>query len=106
MEWNIVKRKKKEWFDACFSNINCIKPDYFQCNLTSALYTKFNGFSFHPKFTDYEKINCNFEDGFCFWIQDLNDDNEWERIQGATFPPLTGPNVDHTFGNISGIIYI
>nr|XP_002716708.1 enteropeptidase [Oryctolagus cuniculus] len=51
---------------------------------------------------DYEKINCNFEDGFCFWVQDLNDDNEWERIQGNTFPPFTGPNFDHTFGNTSG----
>ncbi|EHB06218.1 Enteropeptidase [Heterocephalus glaber] len=51
---------------------------------------------------NYEKINCNFEDGFCFWVQDLNDDNEWERIQGITFPPFTGPNSDHTFGNISG----
>uniref|UniRef100_A0A8C0WFD5 Enteropeptidase n=1 Tax=Castor canadensis TaxID=51338 RepID=A0A8C0WFD5_CASCN len=64
----------------------------------NATYSAFNS----SVLNNYEKINCNFEDGFCFWIQDLNDDNEWERIQGATFPPLTGPNVDHTFGNISG----
>uniref|UniRef100_H0V5F5 Enteropeptidase n=2 Tax=Cavia porcellus TaxID=10141 RepID=H0V5F5_CAVPO len=51
---------------------------------------------------NYEKINCNFEDGFCFWAQDLNADNEWERVQGSTFPPLTGPDFDHTFGNTSG----
>lgn len=61
---------------------------------------------FFFKFTDYEKINCDFEDGFCFWVQDLNDDNEWERVQGSTFPPFTGPDFDHTYGNVSGIIHI
>uniref|UniRef100_A0A8C9NXP7 Transmembrane serine protease 15 n=1 Tax=Spermophilus dauricus TaxID=99837 RepID=A0A8C9NXP7_SPEDA len=64
----------------------------------SATYTAFNS----SELNNYEKINCDFEDGFCFWIQDLNDDNEWERIQGSTYPPFTGPNFDHTFGNISG----
>ncbi|XP_039713260.1 enteropeptidase [Pteropus medius] len=63
-----------------------------------ATYTTFNS----TELSNYEKINCNFEDGFCFWIQDLNDDGEWERVQGNTFPPLTGPDFDHTFGNISG----
>ncbi|XP_053421792.1 enteropeptidase isoform X2 [Nycticebus coucang] len=64
----------------------------------NATYTTFNS----SELNNYEKINCNFEDGFCFWVQDLNDDNEWERIRGNTFPPFTGPNFDHTFGNISG----
>ncbi|XP_078214718.1 enteropeptidase isoform X2 [Callithrix jacchus] len=64
----------------------------------NATYTAFNS----SELNNYEKINCNFEDGFCFWIQDLNDDNEWERIRGSTFPPFTGPNFDHTFGNVSG----
>ncbi|XP_003783951.1 enteropeptidase [Otolemur garnettii] len=64
----------------------------------NATYTTFNS----SELNNYEKIDCNFEDGFCFWVQDLNDDNGWERIQGNTFPPLTGPNFDHTFGNISG----
>ncbi|XP_036911447.1 enteropeptidase [Sturnira hondurensis] len=61
-------------------------------------YTVFNS----RELSDYEKINCNFEDGFCFWIQDLNDDNDWERIRGSTYPPFTGPDFDHTFGNVSG----
>ncbi|XP_006873219.1 PREDICTED: enteropeptidase [Chrysochloris asiatica] len=65
----------------------------------NATYTAFNS----REINNYEKINCNFEDGFCFWIQDLNDDNEWERIRGNTFPPFTGPNFDHTLGNISVI---
>ncbi|XP_076974867.1 enteropeptidase [Tamandua tetradactyla] len=69
--------------------------DYIGFNAT---YTAFNS----KELNNYEKINCNFEDGFCFWIQDLNDDNEWEIIQGSTFPPLTGPDFDHTFGNVSG----
>ncbi|XP_025741217.1 enteropeptidase [Callorhinus ursinus] len=69
--------------------------DYIGFNAT---YTAFNS----TELNNYEKINCNFEDGFCFWVQDLNDDNEWERTQGNTFPPFTGPNFDHTFGNDSG----
>uniref|UniRef100_G1M0G9 Enteropeptidase n=2 Tax=Ailuropoda melanoleuca TaxID=9646 RepID=G1M0G9_AILME len=69
--------------------------DYIGFNAT---YTAFNS----TELNNYEKINCNFEDGFCFWVQDLNDDDEWERIQGSTFPPFTGPNFDHTFGNDSG----
>ncbi|XP_062969375.1 enteropeptidase [Cynocephalus volans] len=69
--------------------------DYIGFNAT---YTAFNS----SELNNYEKINCNFEDGFCFWVQDLNDDNEWERVQGSTYPPFTGPNVDHTFGNVSG----
>lgn len=71
------------------------ESDYIGFKVT---YTTFNS----KELNNYEKINCNFEDGFCFWIQDLNDDNEWERTQGSTFPPSTGPTFDHTFGNESG----
>ncbi|KAI4579309.1 hypothetical protein MJG53_001183 [Ovis ammon polii x Ovis aries] len=71
------------------------ESDYIGFRVT---YTTFNS----KELNNYEKINCNFEDGFCFWIQDLNDDNEWERTQGSTFPPSTGPTFDHTFGNESG----
>ncbi|KAJ7419672.1 hypothetical protein WISP_52507 [Willisornis vidua] len=52
-------------------------------------------------FTDFEKVNCTFEDGFCYWIQDLDDDSDWDRVQGPTFPPMSGPEFDHTFGNFS-----
>uniref|UniRef100_A0A663EFC8 Enteropeptidase n=1 Tax=Aquila chrysaetos chrysaetos TaxID=223781 RepID=A0A663EFC8_AQUCH len=51
---------------------------------------------------NYEKVNCTFEDGFCYWIQDLDDDSDWERLQGPTFPFVSGPDFDHTFGNMSG----
>ncbi|XP_060226655.1 enteropeptidase isoform X3 [Meriones unguiculatus] len=69
--------------------------DYIGFNAT---YNTFNSSGLN----NYEKIDCTFEDGFCFWIQDLDDDNEWERIHGNQFPLFTGPPFDHTFGNDSG----
>uniref|UniRef100_A0A8C3TKW3 Transmembrane serine protease 15 n=1 Tax=Catharus ustulatus TaxID=91951 RepID=A0A8C3TKW3_CATUS len=64
----------------------------------NATYTAFNA----SELNNYEKINCTFEEGFCFWIQDLDDDSDWERVQGPTFPVMSGPDFDHTFGNLSG----
>ncbi|NWH73721.1 ENTK Enteropeptidase, partial [Piaya cayana] len=64
----------------------------------NATYTAFNT----SELNNYEKVNCNFEDGFCYWIQDLDDDLGWERVQGPVFPPMSGPDFDHTFGNESG----
>ncbi|KAJ8347859.1 hypothetical protein SKAU_G00264480 [Synaphobranchus kaupii] len=53
-------------------------------------------------FTNAEKVNCSFEDGLCFWRQDQTEDGDWLRVNFPTFPPLTGPNFDHTLGNKSG----
>ncbi|NWV30981.1 ENTK Enteropeptidase, partial [Grantiella picta] len=64
----------------------------------NATYTAFNA----SELNNYEKINCTFEDGFCYWIQDLDDDSNWDRVQGPTFPLMSGPEYDHTFGNLSG----
>ncbi|XP_039911857.1 enteropeptidase isoform X2 [Hirundo rustica] len=64
----------------------------------NAMYTAFNA----SELNNHEKINCTFEDGFCFWIQDLDDDSDWDRVQGPTFPSMSGPEFDHTFGNLSG----
>ncbi|XP_030310831.1 enteropeptidase [Calypte anna] len=64
----------------------------------NATYTTFNA----SELNNYEKVNCTFEDDFCYWIQDLDDDSDWERVQGPTFPLMSGPDFDHTFGNISG----
>ncbi|XP_051006329.1 enteropeptidase [Acomys russatus] len=69
--------------------------DYIGFNAT---YITFNSSSLHNN----EKIDCTFEDGLCFWTQDLDDDNEWQRIHGKQFPLFTGPSSDHTFGNDSG----
>uniref|UniRef100_A0A3B5MKK8 Uncharacterized protein n=1 Tax=Xiphophorus couchianus TaxID=32473 RepID=A0A3B5MKK8_9TELE len=51
---------------------------------------------------DPEKLSCSFEDGMCFWRQQQDDEGDWIRISGATFPSSTGPNFDHTLGNSSG----
>ncbi|XP_072708945.1 enteropeptidase [Ciconia boyciana] len=64
----------------------------------NATYTTFNA----NELNNYEKVNCTFEDGFCYWIQDLDDDSDWERVQGPTLPFMSGPDFDHTFGNMSG----
>ncbi|KAM9301103.1 enteropeptidase [Morus bassanus] len=64
----------------------------------NATYMTFNA----NELNNYEKVNCTFEDGFCYWIQDLDDDSDWERVQGPTFPFMSGPDFDHTFGNMSG----
>ncbi|XP_065711316.1 enteropeptidase [Patagioenas fasciata] len=64
----------------------------------NAMYTAFNA----SELNNYEKINCTFEDGLCYWIQDLDDDSDWERFQGPTFPLMSGPDFDHTLGNESG----
>ncbi len=53
---------------------------------------------------DEEKINCSFEEDFCLWRQDFDDDGDWLRVQGATIPPDTGPSFDHTTGDQSGAI--
>ncbi|XP_026556645.1 enteropeptidase [Pseudonaja textilis] len=64
----------------------------------NATYAAFNT----SELTDNEKINCTFEDGFCYWIQHIKGMNEWERANGSFFPPTSGPDFDHTFGNLSG----
>ncbi|XP_077360528.1 enteropeptidase [Festucalex cinctus] len=56
--------------------------------------------------SDSEKLSCTFESGICFWRQEHEDDGDWLRSRGATFPPLTGPSVDHTLGNMSGFYLI
>ncbi|XP_065597911.1 enteropeptidase isoform X6 [Cyrtonyx montezumae] len=64
----------------------------------NATYTTFNA----SELKNFERVDCTFEDGFCYWIQDLDDDLDWERHQGPTFPFMSGPDFDHTFGNVSG----
>ncbi|XP_026038512.1 enteropeptidase [Astatotilapia calliptera] len=53
-----------------------------------------------------EKLTCNFEQGMCFWRQQQDDNGDWFRIRGPTFPTLTGPSVDHTLGNSSGFYIV
>ncbi|XP_062867376.1 enteropeptidase [Trichomycterus rosablanca] len=56
--------------------------------------------------TNDEKINCSFEDGFCFWRRDADADGFWIRMSGSSLPSLSGPSHDHTYGNKSGFYII
>lgn len=50
---------------------------------------------------------CNFEDGWCDWVQEADNDFDWERRSGATPTEDTGPMEDFTLGTINGhYIYI
>ncbi|XP_068565414.1 enteropeptidase [Cebidichthys violaceus] len=55
-----------------------------------------------------EKLTCTFEQGMCFWRQqqDYDDDGDWIRTSGSTFPPLSGPSIDHTLSNSSGFYVV
>ncbi|XP_069748526.1 enteropeptidase [Narcine bancroftii] len=64
----------------------------------NAIFTVFN----LSATSNQEKIDCNFQDGFCYWRQDPMNLGDWDRINGPSYPPLTGPNDDHTCGNQSG----
>uniref|UniRef100_W5MTN6 Transmembrane serine protease 15 n=1 Tax=Lepisosteus oculatus TaxID=7918 RepID=W5MTN6_LEPOC len=56
--------------------------------------------------SNMERINCSFEEGMCYWKQKPMDDGEWKRVNGPTFPPLSGPIFDHTFGDPSGFYIV
>ncbi|CAJ1063159.1 enteropeptidase-like%2C partial [Xyrichtys novacula] len=64
--------------------------------------------------SDQQKLACTFEQGLCFWRQwadieddeDTGDDGDWIRTRGSTFPPQTGPSLDHTLGNSSGFYIV
>jgi hypothetical protein len=47
---------------------------------------------------------CTFENeiGLCEWQNDPAGDVQWQRRQGSTPTPNTGPSVDHTLGTVSG----
>jgi hypothetical protein len=50
------------------------------------------------------ELMCSFEEptGMCAWIQDQDDELDWELGQGATGSFLTGPKRDHTLGLPTG----
>ena len=52
-------------------------------------------------------MSCDFELGFCTWIQDHTDDFDWTRDNDGTPSSDTGPSIDHTTQTDSGYyIYI
>uniref|UniRef100_UPI0037E86DE2 enteropeptidase n=1 Tax=Semicossyphus pulcher TaxID=241346 RepID=UPI0037E86DE2 len=56
--------------------------------------------------SDQQKLTCTFEQGMCLWRQPDDDDGDWIRTRSFTFPPLSGPDVDHTLGNSSGFYIV
>ncbi|MED6285402.1 hypothetical protein CHARACLAT_028954, partial [Characodon lateralis] len=56
--------------------------------------------------SNQEKLSCSFEDGVCFWRQQQDDEGDWIRASGSTYPPSTGPSADHTLGNSSGFYIV
>ena len=53
-------------------------------------------------------VTCNFDKDFCSWTNDVNDQFDWTRKNGATSSSGTGPSTDHTsVGTLYGsYIYI
>ncbi|XP_072118280.1 enteropeptidase [Mobula birostris] len=68
----------------------------------NATFTVFN----ITEVSNQEKIDCDFQDGFCYWRQDPTNVADWVRISGPSYPPFSGPTDDHTFGNQSGFYIV
>ncbi|XP_077978860.1 MAM and LDL-receptor class A domain-containing protein 1-like [Glandiceps talaboti] len=52
-----------------------------------------------PTINPSTQITCNFESGFCDWIQDTDDEFDWSRRNSPTGSKYTGPDSDHTTGS-------
>jgi hypothetical protein len=46
---------------------------------------------------------CDFQNDMCNWKQDSDDDFNWGRNSGSTTSSGTGPSMDHTYNNASGM---
>nr|XP_039272222.1 MAM and LDL-receptor class A domain-containing protein 1-like [Styela clava] len=46
------------------------------------------------------EFDCNFEQTICGWLNSRDDDIDWTRHFGATTTEYTGPEHDHTVGNV------
>ncbi|XP_057298293.1 MAM and LDL-receptor class A domain-containing protein 2-like isoform X2 [Hydractinia symbiolongicarpus] len=47
-------------------------------------------------------FDCNFEKGFCNYVNVKGDQMNWQRHNGSTASWGTGPKADHTLGNANG----
>ncbi|XP_041460949.1 MAM and LDL-receptor class A domain-containing protein 1-like [Lytechinus variegatus] len=54
------------------------------------------------KCSEYNQWHCTFEDGLCGYTQAKDDDRDWTRRPGSTPSFRTGPDFDHTIGNVNG----
>ncbi|KAM6984265.1 enteropeptidase isoform 1-T1 [Tautogolabrus adspersus] len=93
------------WLLTDQSTVEFISDDVNSLSRFNATYNAAN----ISNLTEQQMLTCTFEQGMCFWRQqayDEDDDGDWIRTYGATFPPLSGPSVDHTLGNSSGFYIV
>ncbi|XP_074528476.1 enteropeptidase [Halichoeres trimaculatus] len=98
------------WLLTDQSTVEFVTDDFNHFSRFNATYNAANISSL----SDQQKLTCTFEQGLCFWRQWANDgdgsddadDGDWLWTRGATFPPQTGPSVDHTLGNNSGFYIV
>ncbi|KAK6178924.1 hypothetical protein SNE40_011402 [Patella caerulea] len=51
---------------------------------------------------DVNEIACNFDQSFCHWYQDTDDQFDWRRTSLNTPDRTSGPSADHTTGDSEG----
>uniref|UniRef100_A0A3B4YFH9 Transmembrane serine protease 15 n=1 Tax=Seriola lalandi dorsalis TaxID=1841481 RepID=A0A3B4YFH9_SERLL len=91
------------WLLTDQSTVEFISDDVNNLSGFSATYRAANT----SNLSNQQKLTCAFEQGMCFWRKQQDpDDGDWIRTSGSTFPPLTGPSVDHTLGNSSGFYIV
>lgn len=86
----------------------CVSNDYFTCdrkacilkNRVCDLIDDCGDNSDEKECGDYTQ--CDFENGFCNWKNDLNEQLKWILNKGPTPTYYTGPSRDHTTGLASG----
>ncbi|XP_068600107.1 enteropeptidase [Brachionichthys hirsutus] len=91
------------WLLSDQSTVEFISDDFNNLSGFNATYRSANT----SNLSDEQKLTCTFEQGLCFWKQrQEDDDGDWIRTNGSTFPLLSGPSVDHTLGNSSGFYVV
>ncbi|KAL6098208.1 tmprss15 [Pungitius sinensis] len=91
--WLLTDQSTVEFISDDVNNLSGFKASYRAANLSNL--------------SNQEKLTCTFERGMCFWRQQQDeDDGDWIRTSISTFPPLSGPSVDHTLNNSSGFYMV
>uniref|UniRef100_A0A8D3CL81 Enteropeptidase n=1 Tax=Scophthalmus maximus TaxID=52904 RepID=A0A8D3CL81_SCOMX len=91
--WLLTDQSTVEFISDDVNNLSGFNATYSTANLSDL--------------SNEKKLTCTFEQGMCFWRQQQDDDDgDWIRTSGSTFPLLTGPSADHTLGNSSGFYIV